>query len=235
MANPNQLVDDKELKLRIREILLEWNPSLANDPQKLENIASAIQQDFYALAQKTPELLNKSMIVLNPLLEFLTAKQLELNMHPGLRPDPIRALQKKCDELIKEICRDNPDLELQLKKVVKEAVGQAANPANTGEAVNTLNNLYTILKHMQKNDKFNMKPLFEFLSDKDKANIIYFGETERGSHKTILSKMEANPFELKVVNEITKFTTAATKNDEEPETNYKTPKPFNIHSGPTKE
>lgn len=228
MADLKITVNEKMLALRVKEILLEWNPMLINDPQKLDNLAMAIQQDFFALAQQTPELLTKSVSELDPLMKYLTAKQLEIHSGLSMKPDPIRALQKKCDELIKELCKDDPDLENDLKKTAKEAVGQASEPGKTGLGMNMLNNLYTVLNQAKQNN--NPKVLFEFLSDKDKANISYYGQKpESGSHKTTLTKIEANPIVLNAVNDATALTVAATKN--EVETNYKTPKPYDI-SGP---
>lgn len=233
MADPKFTVNEKMLALRIKEILLEWNPALKNDPQKLDNIAMAIQQDFFALAQQNPELLTKSVGELDPLMKYLAAKQLELHSSLSLKPDPIRALQKKCDELIKEICKDDPDLEQELKKTAKEAVGQAAEPGKTGLGVNMLNNLYNVLTMAKQNN--NTKVLFEFLSDKDKANISYSGQLETGTHKTTLTKIVPNPVVLTSINEATKDAPVAASKTDHSETNYKTPTPFDIHSGPKKD
>lgn len=232
MADLKLTVNEKMLALRIKEILLEWNPTLINDPQKLDNIAMAIQQDFFALAQQTPELLTKSVSELDPLMKYLTAKQLELHSGLSLKPDPIRALQKKCDELIKEICKDDPDLEKELKKTAKEAAGQASEPGKTGLGMNMLNNLYTVLNQAKQNN--NPKVLFEFLSDKDKANISYSGQLESGTHKTTLTKIVPNPVVLTAINDATKEAPVAATKIDHTETNYKTPTPFDI-SGPKKD
>ncbi|HEX2549034.1 MAG TPA: hypothetical protein VHM20_04340 [Gammaproteobacteria bacterium] len=203
-----QPINNNELRALIQELLLEWEPQLRNDPQKLNNIVLSVEQDFYALAANKPELIYQTTTALQPLMDYLVGKQLELHTHPQFKPNPIKSLQKKCDELINEICKDDKDLELSLKKIVKESVGQAADPNQGANAVNTLNNLYTVLKYAK--EKFTMKPIFEFLSDKDKANIsIYALNPETGSHATTLTKTEPSPHVIEALNDAIKLTAAA--------------------------
>ncbi len=240
MANPTkQPVDNKELRAVISALLLEWEPGLKNDPQKFNNILMSIEQDFYALAQNKSELVYQSVSTLQPLIEYLTGKQLELHMDPQmkLKPNPIKSMQKKCDELIDEICGDDKDLQLKLKKEVKESVGLASDPNKGAEGVHALHNLYTVLKHSK--EKFTLKPVFEYLSDKDKANIsTYSMNPETGTHSTTLSKTEPSPHVIEALNDAIKLTVAAKLNSpnqpidefgeiqKQNESEWKAPTPF---------
>lgn len=196
-------IDNQRLRSFILELLLEWEPQLRNDPQKLNDILMSVEQDFYALAQYKPQLIQQSITDLQPLIAYLLGKQLELHMHPQFKPNPIKSLKKKCDELIEDICGDDKDLEYSLKKFMKNTEDK---PDANG--VNHIYNLYTVLKLSK--EIFSLKPVFEFLSDKDKANISYYAmNPETGSHSTTLVKTESSPHVILALTKAIELTIAS--------------------------
>jgi hypothetical protein len=199
MADPTNPTQVKGLNEFIKELLLEWDPKLATDPIKLKELQETIVQDFYAVAQTNPELLKQSPTALEPLLQFLTAKRLELHSTPALKPNPQQTIGKKCDELIKEICGNDDILEKELRQIVKENMQKSYDPANPHpKATPTLMNLFLLLKTIKNGDKNNLKPLRKFaeLSEADRANIaVYHQKPDApGSYQTTVTRTEPSPF-----------------------------------------
>lgn len=246
MAQPKQPVDNKQLRVLINQILMELEPSLRNDPQKLNNIMMAIEQDFYALAQKRSDLVYQTVSALQPLVQYLAGKQLELHMAPHLKmkPDPMKSLAKSCDDLINEICADDEQLKKELKQYMRNALDYTSDPSKGPGAVMGLQSLNNVLKDAKKN--FTTKGLYEFLSDKDKANISYYSmDPESGSQKTTLTKTEPSPYVVHALTDAIEGTVAAKMKapgqpideaneiQKQNESGWKVPTPFDGMKKPT--
>jgi len=240
----------------IKGRLIEWDPALKNDPQKLQDIASAVEQDFYALAQKNPQLMKQSMKALEPLMEYIMAKQLEIHTNPRILPNPMQKIRNRCDDLIKALCKDDPELAPPLLKAVHKHDEIENDPKNPNIKAHT--DLLTLSLHLKESkDNKQLSPSLvntlvkdEVLSDADKAIISVYGNRPHmsGANETTITESKPSPFVIQALTKAITLTLAnkfddpsQTRGDEfrevqeinEEKNKSNARSPFNIDKGPT--